>query len=315
MKKRTVTGLSLIFFSAVMFSCIASGQVNGVLNDYQAESFSAAEVMNMLKEAEQMLAEKGAPALEEFRKRGSRWNDGQYDIFVIDPEKGNFIVYPDSGNRGDAPLRMDSVNGKLLSRWALMKAKRENDGGIMDTIKAVLNPEYDKALVKYGRAVKTPEGKTYVILVSKSNTEFRKSIVMGVVDEACRLIEENGAGAFPEFRRENSLFRFDDTYIFVMDEKGILYVEPLIPEWEGKNIFELQPEKAPALENRELIKIAMSKEGEGWLAGHFMKPGEKIYSAEAQAPKLYFVKRAEHKGRTYIVGSGVYLEKQEKPSP
>jgi len=308
-------GVSLIFFSAVIFFPAASAQVNGVLNDYRAESFSASEIMNMLNEAEQMLAGKGVSALDEFKKRGSKWNDGLYDIFVIDPEKGSFIVYPDNGNTGDASLRMDSVNGKLLSHRALMKAKRENDGGIMDTIRAVLNPEYDKNLIKYARAVKTPEGKTYIILISKSNVEFRKSIVKGVVDEACKLIEEKGAEAFPEFRREHSLFRFDDTYIFVMDEKGILYVEPLIPEWEGKNIFELQKEKAPTLENRELIKLAMSKDGQGWLAGHFIKPGEKKYGSEREAPKLYFVKRAAHKGKTYIVGSGVYLEKQQKPNP
>ena len=57
--------------------------------------------------------------------------------------------------------------------------------------------------------------------------------IAALVDKAAALVESKGKSAFPEFRKDGSEWRSDDTYLFVHDMKGIALFSVGFPKLEG----------------------------------------------------------------------------------
>ena len=61
-----------------------------------------------------------------------------------------------------------------------------------------------------------------------------------LVDEAAALVQSKGTEAFTEFRKKDSKWLKDDTYIFVFKMNVIELFHPIEPELEGTNIIDLK---------------------------------------------------------------------------
>lgn len=132
-------------------------------------------------------------------------------------------------------------------------------------------------------------------------SEDTKQIVV-LVNSAAALIESKGKTAFAEFKKKDSKWYTEKTYVFVDDINGTVLVNPPSPEIEGKNLIDMKDAKGKAL-IREFIKIAKT-EGSGWVEYWWPKPGE-----EKPSKKKSYIKQVKMpNGEIVIVGAGIYGE-------
>jgi signal transduction histidine kinase len=76
-------------------------------------------------------------------------------------------------------------------------------------------------------------------------------------------------------------------------------VNPAQPSLEGKNLIE-EKDANGKYAVKEYIATAM-KQDKAWVDYHWYKPGE-----STPTPKHTYVRKVQHGGETYIVGSGFY---------
>jgi cytochrome c len=124
--------------------------------------------------------------------------------------------------------------------------------------------------------------------------------IVALVNSAAVLIESEANNAFTEFRKKDSKWYNEKTYVFVDDINGTVLVNPPSPEIEGKNLIDMKDAKGKTL-IREFINVAKTK-GSGWVDYWWPKPGENKPSR-----KLSYIKQAKMPdGQIVIVGAGIY---------
>ena len=121
------------------------------------------------------------------------------------------------------------------------------------------------------------------------------------VAEAVEEIERVGEEAFPQFRKKESKWFHDDSYIFVWGLDGLRYVYPPDISGEGKNMLDLRDINGRPI-GRTFVGTARQPAGEGWVHYQWPKPGE-----SNPTWKSTFIKRAKApSGKDYLVGAGYY---------
>src|SRR5512138_1883298 len=80
-----------------------------VTRDYMYEE--TGRLVQLVKQAANLLSTKGEGAFNEFRVPGSRWRQGETYIFVLDSE-GNMLVHADAELEGKNQIDLKDVNGK-----------------------------------------------------------------------------------------------------------------------------------------------------------------------------------------------------------
>jgi cytochrome c len=131
------------------------------------------------------------------------------------------------------------------------------------------------------------------------NTRASFALIKEKVDQACDLLTKEGKGAFPKFKEKNSEFIFDGAYVWVHDLKGVMRLDPGIPQMEGMGLIDAKDghDKRPFF---EMNKVAKEK-GAGWVAYWWPKPGN-----PAPSRKISYVKLCQVDGEDMVVGAGVY---------
>lgn len=129
--------------------------------------------------------------------------------------------------------------------------------------------------------------------------------IENLVNDAVELIEQKGEEAFPEFRKSDSKWYHDDTYVFVWGINGIRYVYPPDRDMENMNVKGLDDLRNKPI-GEEFIKIA--KKGSGWINYLWKKPHE----VEPKEKSTFIKKAIAPDSTEYLVGCGKYDLKTEK---
>lgn len=127
-----------------------------------------------------------------------------------------------------------------------------------------------------------------------------------LVQEAAKAIQKDGESIFPEFKKENSVWRHDDVYVFVLDTDGNMILHP-DPALEGKNETELKDVNNKPIV-RGLIGAAGGDKKEGWF--HYQWPAPGSIFPVWKSSFVMLVKAPSDK--MYVVGSGLYNMKMER---
>lgn len=128
-----------------------------------------------------------------------------------------------------------------------------------------------------------------------------------LVNDAAALIEKQGEVAFEQFKVRGSKWLHDEKYIFVIDTKGFVYINPQRPELQNTNQLNLKDLMGkPFIQS--FIKKATGPKKSGWVHYVWFKPAE-----ENPMWKTSYVKLTRApSGKEYIVGSGLYNMKMER---
>ncbi len=133
--------------------------------------------------------------------------------------------------------------------------------------------------------------------------------LVGLVEDAAKLVAEKGEAAFAEFHKPGSRWFHDDTYIFVSGMKGEEVVNPASPEMEGSNMLSWRDANGKQLVKLYLEEITADP-GRPWTWVHYLwhRPGRMRLEWKTSYVRL----ARTPAGKLYAVGSGIYDMKMER---
>ena len=133
--------------------------------------------------------------------------------------------------------------------------------------------------------------------------------LIALVDDAAALVNERGEAAFEEFRVPGSRWRQVESYIFVLDLQGNMVVHP-DPSMEGENEIDLKDVNGKPVIRGLLEEVTTSpNKTDGWYHYQWPVPNGLLPRWKSSYAKL--VKAPS--GKSYVVASGVYNDRMEKP--
>jgi len=142
---------------------------------------------------------------------------------------------------------------------------------------------------------------------SYQHEETRELIAL--VKGATELVRTKGEAAFDDLRVSGSRWRQGESYIFVLDSKGNMLVHP-DPAMEGKNELDLKDINGKPI-IRGLLGAAMTVPGkpDGWYHYEWPVPGGLMPRWKSSYVRLV----TAPSGHSYVVGSGTYNDRMERP--
>jgi len=123
--------------------------------------------------------------------------------------------------------------------------------------------------------------------------------IEAMVNKAAALVEQRGRAAFDEFRKRDSDWWFDNTYLFAYDQHLNVLLNPAFPKREGTNAHGEKDANGKAFHD-EFLKVVQTK-GSGWVDYMFPKPGH-----TQPSQKWSYVKAVNIDGTPGIIGAGFY---------
>jgi signal transduction histidine kinase len=125
--------------------------------------------------------------------------------------------------------------------------------------------------------------------------------IEAMVNKAAVLVETQGKAAFSEFRKRDSEWWFDNTYLFVYDKDMNVLLNPAFPKREGTNVHGEKDVNGKLFQD-EFMNVIHSKRS-GWVDYMFPKPGQ-----TQPSQKWSYVKAVKIDGTTGLIGAGFYPE-------
>ncbi|HEY6280758.1 MAG TPA: cache domain-containing protein [Burkholderiales bacterium] len=123
--------------------------------------------------------------------------------------------------------------------------------------------------------------------------------IEAMVAKAAALVEKRGKSAFDEFRKRDTEWWFDNTYLFAYDQNLNVLLNPAFPKREGTNPRGEKDANGKAFHD-EFLKVVQTN-GSGWVDYMFPKPGQ-----TQPSQKWSYVKAVSIDGTPGIIGAGFY---------
>jgi len=267
----------------------------------QTPKMTTEEVTALVRDAAKMLATEGAKAYPVFRQQGSRWFHGDTYLFAFDLDgtRTFYPVAPDEEGRNVHELK-DAL-GRPIMTMILDAVNSPTGEGWVHYVYAKPGEVYPAWKSSFVKRVTTPSGKDLILGCGIYNMQMHKTFIEDLVNRAANLLHEQGEASFGLLRDKTGPFVFMNTYVFVEDPDGNELMNAAMPYLEGKNLIEVTDLQGKTVV-RDEIAAAMT-DGSAWLEHYWYLPG-----SNKPARKQTFVRKVQHDGRTFIVGSGLYEE-------
>ncbi len=131
-----------------------------------------------------------------------------------------------------------------------------------------------------------------------------------LVEDAATLIERKGEQAYKDFAQKDSKWLNDEYYIFVYALDGTCLFHPVTPELVGQNAINLRDMNGkPIIQLITDVGRKPEKDAHGWVFYLWQNQTQLTPSWKS----AYIRKVVAPNGQTYVIGSGSYNIKVEKP--
>lgn len=260
---------------------------------------NASALMRLVRDAADILEDKGEQAFPTFRVQGSRWLQDETYLFVWDLQGKRVFHALEPKLEGTMVGDLKDVLGRPYGRMIVDAATSESGEGwvhYMHPVPGQMLPSWKTVFVK---RVTFPDGQERLIGCGLYNMQMEEAFIEDVVNRASRLVAQRGSAAFPVLRDRKGPYYFMDTYVFVTSPAGVELVNPAQPGLEGKHILSERD-----IQGFEMVKSYIEvakKEETGWVSYYWYKPEN-----NQVARKYTFVRAVAHKKKMYVVGAGLY---------
>ncbi|WP_048919967.1 cache domain-containing protein [Rufibacter radiotolerans] len=265
-----------------------------------AATMTAPELMNLVRQAADLLQQQGEEAYPQFREKNSKWLNDETYFFVLGFDGTRVFHAAEPTTEGINVLEQKDALGKPMIQMMLEAGASPGGEGWVHyqyPQPGYIFPTWKSTFVKQ---VTYPSGQTFIIGCGVYHLQLDKAMIEDLVNRAALLVAEKGQDAFGQLRDKTGPFYFMDTYVFVQTPEGVELVNPAQPSLEGKNLMKLKD-----LKGKEIVRIEISTamtDGRAWLECYWYQPG-----SNTPALKQTYVQKVQAKdGKTYIVGSGLY---------
>jgi len=254
----------------------------------------------LVDDAASAVSQKGEKAFDDFMRPGTKWRNGNTYVFAVDLD-GVVYAHEDTSFISKNMSGLTDPNGKLIVQWFIRKALGMNQKGWMHYLWVKPGDTVASWKTTYVKLTRSPSGKVYVVGSGQYNMPMEKAFAVDAVNDAIYLIRVEGDQAFDKLRDPTSEFVYKDSYVFVLDTSYTLLVNYPFRDLEGKNLYDIQDTEGKYF-FREFVQTGL-EEGSGWVFYKWPKPGE-----NTPMSKCTYVKKFLYKGKTYIVGTGIYRD-------
>jgi len=277
----------------------------GVYDDRMEKPF----VKDMVDNAVRLIEKKGAAGFAELHDLTGPYIAKDAYIFVLDTA-GYELVNPGFPSlEGRNVMDVKDTKGKLLVK-EMFRTVEEHGSGWVEYLWPKPGQSVSTLKTAYVRKAKMESG--WVIVgcgVYLSDATVVKTVkhqpsaqeLTELVREGARVFEQEGAGAYPQFRRPGSKWFHDDTYFFVWSLEGKRVFHAANPSGEGSYVGDSKDVLGRPW-GSQFLEVAKSPSGEGWIHYLYPEPGN-IFPCW----KSSFVKLVRFPdGTSYLVGCGIY---------
>ena len=134
--------------------------------------------------------------------------------------------------------------------------------------------------------------------------------LVSLVEDAAALMEREGEGAFKQFGQKDSRWLNEDYYLFVYALDGTCIFHPITPDLIGKNVMGLRDMNGKPI-IRRITDVGRKAESDasGWVFYLWQDRTQLTPNWKS----AYVRKVTPPNGQTYVIGSGSYNIKVEKP--
>ena len=290
----------------ILLSCKSKNPDNGNSPDMKERdtltvSASSSAVMDRVSEGVELFNKEGEKAFDTFKVSGSPWRSGDDYIFVLD-EQGNMLVHADTALEGKNVIGLVDVGGKSIISGLITTAKASAAGRggwyhYQWPVPGGLFPRWKSSFVM---PVTSASGAKYILGSGIYTDRMEREYVVDLVNAAVQEINTRGEAAFGLLRDHTGPFLAKDAYVMVFSMDGIDLVNPAFPDLEGRVVTDLKDVNGKLLV-REMFRVLREK-GSGWVDYMWPRPGKSVPTT-----KSTYVRKANHNGKEYLVGCGVYL--------
>ena len=261
------------------------------------------QLVKLVEDAATLMERKGNAAFAEFGRKGSRWFDDQYFLFVYDSAGTSTFHATILELVGKNLMDLRDMNGKPLIRFitdVCRKPQQDAHGWVfyLWQEKNEFEPKWKSA---YVRKVVMPDGMVCAIGSGHHHLKIEKVMVQENVQSAVDLLMAEGKqAAFKEFLSPASRHSFLNTFIWVTDERGRALVDPAFPEKEGRDLTLFRDAIGRPVMKEIIDKLR--KNDEVWVQYLWPRPG-----AVAPSRKLAYARKVNVGEETFLVGSEFFL--------
>jgi len=267
-------------------------------------------LVGLVYDAAALISSKGTSAFNDFQQSGTKWNNNDTYIFVLDTN-GKMLYHPDPQMSGKNEMDLADTDGRPIVQLFIQKAmdhSKNNEGWVHYRWPqpGKLWPVWKSSFVKQAIG---PRSDRFVVGSGLYQMKMEKRFIVDGVDDAARMIETGGDKAYALLRDGKKNYFFGNVYIFVDDSKGVELVNPAFPDLEGKNLMNIK-DAAGKYMVRDYIDLA-DKNGSGWIDYYWPKPEESTPSK-----KSTYVRKVNLKDGFVVAGCGYYFDQpasQEAP--
>jgi len=287
----------LVFVSMMMYSLSYAEK----LDTKVLKQNTATKLKSFVESGAELISQEGEKAFGAFRKKESKWFEGDQYLFVWDMNGLRYVYPPDSNGEGENVRGIRDADGKPIGEFFVKTASsKEGRGWVFYRWPkpGELDPSWKSTYI-----VKTesPSGKTFLVGSGAYDMPVQKSFVVDAVDSAVKLLEHEGSKAFDMLRDKRSQYLYQDTYVFVIADDGVELLNAAFPKLEGRNVLDYKDINGNYFV-REFIDVAKNK-GHGWVDYQWPKPGD-----VEKSQKSTYVRKAMVDGKMVVVCAGLYLD-------
>lgn len=261
----------------------------------------AQKLVDLTFDAVQQIELKGEAAFKDFLISGSKWNHPDSYIFIHDINGRLVFNALQRHMVGKNMYDFKDVTGKAPVQFMIAQARSPDRSGWVHYLWPVPGEIHPSWKSSFTRLAVAPGGMEYIVASGKNDLPMESCFAVQGVEDAIRLIDREGKGAFEMLRSRSGPYVWKDTYIYVVGYDGIRYVDPVNPSNEGQDMTGVRDENGVRIFD-EMLKAAEADDG-GWFSYMWPRPG---FVATMQ--KYTYVRRATIDGKDYIVGCGIYLD-------
>ncbi|MDX5438704.1 MAG: cache domain-containing protein [Pontibacter sp.] len=267
----------------------------------EKDKATAPEIMALVRDAAAELEKRGEKAYPDFRKKGSKWFKDDTYLFIWSLDSMRVFHAADPSLENIKVNGTRDVHGRPYGQMFLEVGHTPKGEGWVHYMWPEPGDLFPTWKSSYLKRVQYPSGKKYLVGAGIYNMQMDSAFIKDVVDRAAALVADSGKAAFDQLRDKKGPYYFMDTYVFVENPEGVELVNPAQPVLEGRNLIQ-EKDTQGKLFVKDYIEAAMRKDS-AWVNYYWYKPGQ-----NSPVPKHTYVRKVQHNGETYIVGSGFYGE-------
>ena len=258
------------------------------------------QLVTLVNDAAALMARKGEAAFADFQEPKSYWRYGDHYVFVYAVD-GTCVFHPEEPALvGRNLIDLRDIGGRQITRGITDIARRaEADASgwvfYLWEDRARLSPSWKAA---YIRKVVAPDHKVYALGSGIFNPKTERIFIKDNVDRAVDLLSKRGKDALEQLHDPS--FTLLDSYIFVLDARGHVLVDPAFPTNEWRDLWDFTDSVGTHVIQNVLHRLAT--EDAVWMTFLQPQPGSRTPSR-----KLMYVRKLMLNGETLFVGSDFFL--------